>query len=93
MESKIRTLVTFESTAFNMTEPRDYFINACCFGDDLAEWLIQELRKDGLETDEKPGQEDFGWYLNFEPGGIGHTFVIVHRPDGRTRGGHLDRMA
>ena len=87
MESEIRTVVTFESTAFNMTEPKDYFINPCCFGDDLAEWLIRELRKQGIRTDEKPGQEDFGWFLNFEAAGIGHTFVIGHLPNGETEAG------
>src|SRR5690242_1872050 len=87
MQSKIRTLVTFESTAFNMTEPKDYFINPFCFGDDVGEWLIQELRKDGLESDEKPGQEDFGWHLIFEVGDISHTFVISHRPEGETEEG------
>jgi hypothetical protein len=64
MESEIRTVVTFESTAFNMTEPKDHFINPRCFVDDVAAWLIRELRKQGIGTDEKPGQEDFGWYLN-----------------------------
>lgn len=43
MDAKVRTVVTFESTAFNMAEPKDYFINPCCFGDDLAKWLIDEL--------------------------------------------------
>jgi hypothetical protein len=87
MNSAIRTVVTFESTAFNMTKPKDYFINPCCFGDDLAEWLISELRKQGMRTDEKPGQEDFGWYLNFDTAGVGHTFVIGHRPNGETEAG------
>lgn len=87
MESEIRTVVTFESSAFNMTKPKDYFINPGCFGDDVAEWLIGELRKQGMGTDEKPGQEDFGWYLNFESAGIGHTFVIGHRPHGETEEG------
>jgi hypothetical protein len=80
MDSQLRTVVTFESTAFNMTEPKDYFINPCCFGDDVAEWLISELRKLGMRADEKPGQEDFGWYLDFEVAGIGHTFVVGRRP-------------
>lgn len=40
-----------------------------------------------MKTDEKPGQEDFGWYLNFEADGIGHTFVIGHRPDGERAAG------
>ena len=87
MESEIRTVVTFESTAFNMTKPKDYFINPCCFGHDVAEWIIGELRKQGIRTDEKPGQEDFGWYLNFEASGIRHTFVIGHIPSGETEAG------
>ena len=87
MESEIRTVVTFESTAFNMAEPKAYFINPCCFGDDVAMWLIGELRKQSVTTDEKPGQEDFGWYLNFEANGKAHTLVIGHRPTGETEAG------
>jgi hypothetical protein len=87
MDSEIRTIVTFESTAFNIVEPRDYFINPRCFGDDVAKWLIGELRKQGEETDEKPGQEDFGWYLNFEVTGTGHCFVIGYRPTRETEAG------
>ena len=52
MDSEIKTAVTFESTTFNMSEPKEYFINPCCFGDDVATWLIGELRKQGLTTDE-----------------------------------------
>jgi hypothetical protein len=70
-----------------MTEPKEYFINPCCFADDVASWLINELRKQGVQTDEKPGQEDFGWYLNFEITGIGHTIVIGHRPTGHSEQG------
>jgi len=87
MQSPLRTVVTFESAAFNMTEPKDYFINPCCFGDDVAEWLINELRKLGMKADEKPGQEDFGWYLDFEVAGIGHTFVVGCRPATETEAG------
>lgn len=87
MNPEIRTVVTFESTAFNMAEPQDYFINPCCFGDDVAKWLIGELRKQGVEIDEKPGQEDFGWYLNFAVRGAGHCFVIGHRPTGESEEG------
>ena len=74
MNSEIRTVVTFSSTAFDMAEPKDYFMNPCCFGDAVAKWLIAELRKQVAKTDEQPGQEDFGWYLNFEITGKGHTF-------------------
>ena len=91
MDSEIKTVVTFESTAFNMAEPKDYFTNPCCFGDDVAVWLIGELRKQGLTTDEKPGQEDFGWYLNFKVTETSHTLVIGHRPAGETEA-RLRRM-
>jgi hypothetical protein len=87
MDSRVRTVVTFESTAFNLAEPKNCFINPCCFGDDLARWLIGELRKHGLETDDEPSQEDFGWYLNFETARVAHTFVIGHRPTGETEAG------
>src|SRR5260370_41390987 len=87
MTSEIRTIVTFESTAFNMAETKEYFINPCCFGDDVARWVIGELCKQSVKTDEKLGQEDFGWYLNFEVAGSGHCFVIGHRPTGESEAG------
>jgi hypothetical protein len=34
MNTQIRTVVTFNSSAFNTTQPKSYFINDCCFGDD-----------------------------------------------------------
>ena len=76
-----RTLVTFQSDSFNTSEPKDYFINECCFGDDLAIWMISELRQRQYETDATPGQEDFGWYLGFRVSGVGHHFVLGYRGD------------
>jgi hypothetical protein len=87
MNSESRTVVTFESTAFNTAEPKEYFINPRCFGDDVGKWVIGELRKQGVKTDEKLGQEDFGWYLNFEVAGCAHCFVIGHRPTGKSEAG------
>ena len=87
MASEIRTVVTFESSSFNMSDPKDYFINPCCFGDDVGRWLIGELRRNGVEADEEPGQEDFGWYVNFRSGALTHTFLIGHRPAGESEKG------
>src|SRR5688572_11033788 len=77
----MQTHVTFRSTAFNCTEPKDYFINECCFGDDLARWLMRQLQSDGVKTADEPGQEDFGWYFTYEAGGIEHCFVIGFQPN------------
>jgi hypothetical protein len=76
-----RTLVTFQSDAFNTSEPKDYFINECCFGDDLAAWIINELSSRQYETDATPGQEDFGWYLGFKVLGVRHFLVLGYRED------------
>src|SRR5262249_2708290 len=93
--ARIRSLVTLKSTAFNITDPRPYFINECCFGDDTAKWLLSELQRSGLRAGDKPGQEDFGWYLNFEVAGGSHCFVLLYRSDdvreGATWIGELER--
>jgi hypothetical protein len=83
MSARLRTVVVFRTSAFNSSEPRAYFINDCCYGDDLARWLIARLRADGVQTDDEPGQEDFGWYFNYRcPGAQGaHCLVITSRPE------------
>jgi len=92
----LKTEVHFRSTAFNCSEPKDYFINDCCFGDDIAQWLIQQLRAQGVQTADEPGQEDFGWYLTFHVGGTEHCFVIGFQPNNPTTGdrwlGWLERQ-
>lgn len=76
----MRTVATFHSSAFNSSEPKPHFINPGCFGDDVALWLIAQLRSAGAVTDEQPGQEDFGWYFNFAVPDGSHTCVVELRP-------------
>lgn len=95
MDTTIKTVVTFKSSAFNTSEPKKYFINPSCFGDDLASWLIDQLRGKGYEVPDAPRQEDFGWFFTFRVSEIEHCFVIGHRPgDGNEEGlwiGWLER--
>lgn len=56
----MRNAVRFRSARFNTTEIKDYFINEICFGDDLANFLNENLKKRGLKIIE-PWQEDWGW--------------------------------
>jgi hypothetical protein len=92
----MKSEVHFRSTAFNCTEPKDYFINQCCFGDDVARWLIQQLRATGIQTADEPGQEDFGWYLTFHAGGTEHCLSIGFQPNDEANGdqwlGWLERQ-
>jgi hypothetical protein len=75
-----RTVVTFKSRTFNTSEPKSYFINPDCYGDDLCRWLQQQLRGRGVATADEPGQEDFGWYVTFQSGSQQYCFVVGYRP-------------
>src|SRR5438874_5209092 len=79
MMSAVRTMVIFKSRAFNTSESKSYFINPCCFGDDLCRWLLQRLRSRGIPTSDEPGQEDFGWYFTFECGSQSYCFVFSYQ--------------
>lgn len=86
MNLVIRTVVTFTSSYFNTTEPKDYFINPCCFGDDVAKWLIEQFKDRGVDTDENPGLlttapiiHDVRWHMerNFDLGNdVGGPSII-----------------
>src|SRR5262249_49199981 len=80
MSSLVRTVVTVQTDEFKTTEPRGYFINSCCFGDDLCAWMISRLREMGTECDGQPAQEDFGWYFNFSDGNLKYCLVCGFRP-------------
>ena len=71
MARSIPTEAFFRSDAFNNTQPRPYFIDECCFGDDVARWLARRLSESGA-TAKEPDQEDFGWHLSFSVGGKEH---------------------
>jgi hypothetical protein len=63
------THVTFVTKLFNTEDVREYFINPRCFGDDCAQWLIDLLILQGVDAvDEKPAQEDWGWFFNIVAG-------------------------
>lgn len=80
MDTTVKTVVTFKSSPFNVSEPKEHFINPCCFGIDVARWLTEQLRAKGYQAANAPGQEDFGWYFSFLIDGLEYCFVIGHRP-------------
>jgi hypothetical protein len=54
--------ILFRTDRFNLSKVGEHFINPCCFGEDLAEWLRTVLMGRGL-TVGQPYQEDWGWEL------------------------------
>src|SRR5438552_209089 len=83
IKNSMRNTVRFNSEKFNSSEPKDYFINPCCFGDDVGQWLRPRLEALGYRTC-GPEQEDWGWYLECARDGVTHTLNIGHidEPDG-----------
>jgi hypothetical protein len=70
--------VTVETDLFNHRDVKPHFINPCCFGEDFAAWLreeIRELASDGYELSE-PIQEDYGWGF-WATRGADHFWVAI----------------
>jgi len=59
--------ILFETDRFNLSEVKQHFINPCCFGEDLTQWLGEKLTERGAIAS-AAGQEDWGWYLFVEQG-------------------------
>jgi len=76
----------FKSLAFNCTESRDNFVNPGSFGDDVALWLIGELKARGVETSGDPGQEDYGWFFRFRIAGTEHCVIVGFQPNDPSTG-------
>jgi hypothetical protein len=57
--------ITVETDIFEHRQVKPHFINPCCFGEDFAAWLKEELPKDGDLNFKfsEPIQEDYGWGL------------------------------
>src|ERR1700741_3571015 len=57
--------IIIETDLFEPREVKPHFINPCCFGEDFAAWLKQELsRFPELRVElSDPIQEDYGWGL------------------------------
>jgi hypothetical protein len=57
--------ILFETTRFNCSEVKPHFINDCCFGEDLAAWLRDQLSLQGIPA-RAPYQEDWGWEFSVQ---------------------------
>jgi hypothetical protein len=73
--------ICFRTDRFNLSVVGDDFINPCCFGEDLAEWLRLKLSERGV-TAHKPYQEDWGWELPVSYGEDSYYLGIGGNSDG-----------
>ena len=72
--------ILFKTDRFNLSIEKENFINSCCFGEDLANWLREVMISKGISVDE-PGQEDYGWYLGAEFNGITYFIGVSGNAD------------
>src|SRR5438876_11436835 len=75
--------ILFKTGRFNLSKVGDHFINPCCFGEDVARWLRQELTEKKIETRE-PYQEDWGWELPTKSGDQSYFLCMSGSSDGST---------
>jgi len=79
MKKKKNATVSFRTKKFNTTEPKEYFLNPICYGDDVGKWLLSEFRtRNILHEEDGPDQEDFGWYVNFSLNKRNYTILIIY---------------
>ena len=60
--SRIAISLLFKTGRFNLSKVSETFINPCCFGEDLAQWLQTTLRQKKVDVP-SPTQEEWGWEL------------------------------
>jgi hypothetical protein len=85
MSGTSRSDLIFSTDRFNLSEPREYFINDCCYGDDAARWLVDRLRARGLTVTE-PDQEDWGWYFDAQFDGAAYFVGVGGNSDDEISG-------
>jgi hypothetical protein len=73
--------VVFRTSRFNLSKVGAHFINPGCFGEDLAAWLWDRLRQEGIDLGE-PYQEDWGWGLPVNNGGQSYYLGVGGNADG-----------
>jgi len=75
------TDILFKTNRFNLSEVKSHFINPCCFGEDLANWLASKLTERGIQVS-PPGQEDWGWHIRAKYGGNSYFLGMSGNADG-----------
>jgi hypothetical protein len=85
--------ILIETNLFEHREVKLHFINSCCFGEDFAAWLKQELsRRIGGDFQlSEIIQEDWGWGFwarhSNDPFWIGIGYVAEVEPNGSAQWG------
>ena len=72
--------ISFKTARFNLSVIGSDFINDCCFGEDLSQWLVEALNKQHIDAG-MICMEDFGWANYAKYDGIEYLICIAGSPD------------
>lgn len=72
--------ILFKTSRFNLSKVGEHFINPCCFGEDLAAWLLAKLSGRNIEVGQ-PYQEDWGWELPAKQGSNSYYLCMSGNSD------------
>ncbi|AIE84544.1 hypothetical protein [Fimbriimonas ginsengisoli] len=72
--------ILFRTDRFNLSDEKPHFINPCCFGEDMLEWLRNRMIERGATVGE-PIQEDWGWCEEVFLGGISYLLGVGGNSD------------
>lgn len=73
------SIATFVTQRFNTTVAKKTFVNAGCYGDDVASWLAEQLQAAGHRS-ATPVSEDFGWAVKLKVNGRDYWASIGYVP-------------
>lgn len=72
--------ITFKTEQFNLSVVGPDFINDCCFGEELSQWLVGALAQQQIQAG-VIGMEDFGWANSAQYDGIDYLICIAGSSD------------
>ena len=72
--------ITFKTARFNLSVVGSDFINDCCFGEDLSQWLVEALNVKHIDAG-VICMEDFGWANYAKYDGVDYLICVAGSPD------------
>ena len=72
--------ITFKTALFNLSVVGSDFINDCCFGEDLSQWLVEALNVKHIDAG-VICMEDFGWANHAKYDGVDYLICVAGSPD------------
>lgn len=78
MVNEIEAVVTFQARGFNTSESRPHFLKPHSYGDDLIQWIIDELKAKGVKILGRPKHRNSGWSIIYVVDKTPYQFTVAY---------------